>query len=102
VAHKEEIPMRGPRDRHQDDLLAALDAFGKKYAHLSGIESLRAPGYLDEFWGRAQAEMPIHAFVAGLFAGGGYAKDLDEATALIHDWYENECQALGAKPVLAR
>jgi hypothetical protein len=94
--------MSGPGDRHQDDLLAALDAFGKKYAHLSGIESLRAPSYLDEFWGIAEAQMPIHAFVAGLFADGGYGKDLNEATALIHDWYEGKCQALGVKPVLTR
>lgn len=94
--------MSGPGDRHQDDRLAALDAFGKKYPHLSGIGSIRAPGYLDEFWGIAQAQIPIHAFVAGLFAGGGYGKDLDEATALIHNWYESKCQALGVKPVLTR
>ncbi len=94
--------MSGSGDRHQDDLLAALDAFGKKYAHLSGIESLRAPDYLDEFWRMAEAEMSIHAFVLGLFAGGGYGKDLDEATALIHNWYESKCQALGVKPILAR
>ncbi len=95
--------MSGPGDKRQDDLLAALDAFGKKHAHLSGIESLRVPGYLDELWELAQqAEVPIHAFVTGFFAGSGYGKDLDEATALIHDWYENKCQALGVKPVLAR
>ena len=94
--------MSGPGDRRQDDLLAALDAFGKKYTHLSGIESLKAPGYLDEFWEMAQAQIPIHAFVVGLFAGGGYGKNLDEATMLIHDWYESKCQALGVKPILAR